>query len=413
MLRILTKISLIIFAVFLVWIIVFQVHFNMRGKALLVERLQALTGRKVTVGSFFATFPTNIHARNIEIEGLGKVDQIYAAGGFYNVFTKGFGFAMVGIYHPSLVMARGADQSFTEIIAPVVRLFVRRGPLGAGSSITPFTSCYIGHLVINDGNITYTDTVSAQKSIVIRLEDLSVNIDNMNFCALDSRVTNFMVKARIPWREGSENGTLTCNGWYDWFKKDMQASLKVENIDAVYLYPYYAKWLDPEKARIERARMQLTSDISGLNNDINAQCRLELTDIVFTPRAPEDENRREEKIAGTVLGMFKEQGQGDQGKVVLSFPIKTHMDDPKFGFGTIKSAVESKIHTEMAKNRPGIVDVVFFPAKIVEGGIRTTTDMTKAVIGGVFSIGWELLTPFKSQKPATAPQPAQQPKGDS
>jgi len=399
--RLLAKIFLIAFAVFLIWIIIFHFYFHIKGKEALIQRLQALTGRQATIGSLYTTFPTNVHIHNFDIAGFIHIESLYAAGGFYNPFTKRFGFGLVRMNQPSVLISRKPEQSVLESFAPVLRLFVRYG-LGRSSQDSPLlASCYIDRLILDNGNIIFTDRISDGTELVFKAEDLNAHVNNLSFYSRGSRVVDFDIQARVPWLSGSESGKMSLGGWLDWPKRSMQATLKVNNIDAVYLYPYYAQWVDLEKAHIDKAKMQLTSDITGLNNEITAQCRLELTNIVFKPRAPEDENRREEKIANTVLDMFKEQD-----KMVLTFPIKTQMDNPRFGLGVIKTAVENKI-IEKSKANPGMADIVLFPAKVVEGTMKTTTELTKAVIGGVLSLGWELLTPFKKEKTAEQPQEVQ------
>ena len=70
----------------------------------------------------------------------------------------------------------------------------------------------------------------------------------------------------------------------------MQASVDIRDIDGIYLYPYYANWVDLEGARIEKAKLNFSSKITGINNDVNAACHLALADIVRRPLAEEEED---------------------------------------------------------------------------------------------------------------------------
>jgi len=148
-----------------------------------------------------------------------------------------------------------------------------------------------------------------------------------------------------------------------------------------------------EKARIEKAKLNFTSDICGINNNLTAQCHLELTDIVRRPRAPEEPQEKAERIADAVLGIFKAM---DQGKIVLDFTIRTKMDKPVFGFGDIRNAVESKIN---GGRKSGISAQGFamLPAKLVEGTVKGATDFSKALIVGTYDVGEEI---FKSVRDA-------------
>jgi hypothetical protein len=191
----------------------------------------------------------------------------------------------------------------------------------------------------------------------------------------------------LPWSETEEAGRIEADGWVNLFKKDMQATVNIQDIDGIYLYPYYSKWVDLEKARIEKAKLNLTSNIHGLDNDITANCHLELLDIVRKPRSPDEAKEKAEKIADAVIDIFRAL---NQGKIVLDFTIKTKMTKPQFGMGDVKSAVENKL-TEATKGtsfQPE--DALWFPMKILEGGVKSTAGVAKAFIDGSFAVGTEL-----------------------
>ncbi len=66
------------------------------------------------------------------------------------------------------------------------------------------------------------------------------------------------------------------------------------------------------------------------------------------------------------------------------------MNQPEFGVGNIKTAVEDKIIK--ARTGGGIKpqDIFLLPFRIVEGSVRGATDISKAVIDGTFAVGNEL-----------------------
>jgi hypothetical protein len=236
---------------------------------------------------------------------------------------------------------------------------------------------------IENGKIDFIDHSVGANGIKITLKDVSFNLTNL-YLPAHSVVTNFALKGRIPWQEGKAEGKIDAEGWVNLFKKDMAASLKISDIDGVYLYPYYSQWVDLEKARIEKAKLDFTSNINGLNNNITAECHLELSDIVFKPRPPEEKEEKAEKIATTVIDIFKTL---NQGKIVLDFTIRTKMDRPEFGFSSIKMAFENKL-----AQVPGFKaeDVFSLPGKFLQSTVTSVTDLSRAVIDGVYAIGNEI-----------------------
>jgi len=163
----------------------------------------------------------------------------------------------------------------------------------------------------------------------------------------------------------------------------MQATVKIADIDGISLYPYYAKWVDLERARIEKAKLNLVSNIKSVDNNLTAECHLELTDIVFKPRPEEEEQNKAQKIAVAVLDIFKAL---NKGKIVFNFTIKTKMINPAFSLNNIKDAFEARL-AEGRKNNHIAADIVRFPGRLVGGTVKSATDLSRALIDGVFSIG--------------------------
>jgi len=137
-----------------------------------------------------------------------------------------------------------------------------------------------------------------------------------------------------------------------------------------------------EKTRIESAKLNLTSNIKSVDNNLAAECHLELTDIVFKQRQ-EEEMSKADKIAQVVLGIFKAL---NQGKVIVNFTIKTRMTNPEFNFGYIKTAFEDKLREGRKYSQIHNGDIIKFPVKVVGGTVKGATDLSRALIDGTFSL---------------------------
>lgn len=239
----------------------------------------------------------------------------------------------------------------------------------------------IKRLIIKEGKLDFIDYTVGSDGIRITVIDINLNVVNA-YMYPRSIVTDFALSGKIPWQEGAEEGKFEIKGWLNLFKKDMQATVKITDIDGIYLYPYYAQWVDLEKARIEKAKLNLTSNIQSTNNNLTAQCHLELTDIVFKPRPEEEQADKAEKIAAAVLDIFKTL---NKGKIVFNFTIRTKMINPAFNFSEIKDAFEARL-TEGRKNNHLAANIVRFPGRIVGGTVKSATDLSKGLIGGALSV---------------------------
>ena len=56
------------------------------GKDIIVNRISALSGKKIAIGLFFIRPPLVVVARNVTIEGLMKADDISCSLSFFSLF---------------------------------------------------------------------------------------------------------------------------------------------------------------------------------------------------------------------------------------------------------------------------------------------------------------------------------------
>jgi hypothetical protein len=201
-------------------------------------------------------------------------------------------------------------------------------------------------------------------------------------------VTSFSIRGIIPWKDSSEQGSLKLSGWVNLYKKEMRATFNVTDIDAVNLYPYYASWIKLEQERIQKAKLSFKSEITGINNEVESDCHLELTQVVFSPRPEDQPEERSEKIAVAVLDILKAL---NQGKIAIDFKFKTRMDSPEFGLSKLISAeVFDKVRQSRQSQGLTAEKAVTFPARIVGEAVGSASDLTKSVINGTISVGAEL-----------------------
>jgi len=385
------KILLIAVIILVLSYIAAYLIFVFKGRAIIISQLEDLTQKKVNIGYFGLTPPLNLEIKNLEIKDLAKINSLSFSPSILGLLTGKLALNYITIIKPEFTY---------EIVAP----------LSAAAASTPIVSAPAAavkakekralHLVvkrikIKDGRVDLTDHTVGQDGIKIIVKDINFSLTNL-YIVPRSVITDFELKGTIPWQEGQEEGKIEAEGWINLFKKDIQATLKIKDIDGIYLYPYYSNWVDLEKARIEKAKLNFTSNIQGLNNDVTAQCRLELTDIVRKPRSPEEavEKEKAEKITDAVLDIFRALNQGN---IVLDFTFKTRMDMPQFGFGDIKMAFEDKL-LQARGGKSVMGEVLLFPAKLLQTTVKNATDISKALIDGTVAVGKAALEPFKKEK---------------
>lgn len=376
------------------------------GKALIISKLEELTHRKVTMGYFMVTPPFNLEIKKLNINGIATIDSLSLSPSFISLLTGKLALSQVKLVRPEFTYEKSAparpSQASLDAAAPA--------PASAPAQPIKIPPALIfEHLVIKDGKLHFIDHSAGTDGIIIHAKNINFNLSN-SYAFPFSLVTRFNLKARIPWKEGAEEGKVAAEGWLDFSKRDMQADLNIRDIDGIYLYPYYSQWVDLEKARIQSAKLSFTSKIRGQDNNIVAENHLVLTDIVRKPRPAEEPQEKAEKIADAVLDAFKIM---NNGKIELNFTIRTKMDRPQFGFNLVKSAVENKL--ALARNSRGFgpEEVVIIPAKLIGGTVKGATGFSKALLQGtlvfVKEIKKSVVDSFRkhpSPDPAACPAPA-------
>ena len=354
----------------------------LKGKAIVEQKLKSWTQKNVTIGYLGIIPPLNLQLNNLDIPGVVKIDSLYISPSILGLLSGNIVFNKIRLTRPIFTYERSPQEPPSDTESAKSKESISE----ESTKGTQQLRLIFKRLTIKDGKISFIDRTVSEQGIKINIESIFFNMKNL-YMLPRSVIANFDLKAKIPWQQGGEVGKIEAQGWLNLFTKDIQAKLKITDIDGIYLFPYYSNWVDLEKARIEKAKLNFSSDIRGANNEITAQCHLELTDIVRKPLPPEASKEKAARITDAVLDIFRAL---NQGKIILDFTIKTKMDRPAFGFGDIKMAFEDKLAQGRKSNIFDPQYVLAIPAKFLEGLLRGASDVSKAVIGGTFAAGEEI-----------------------
>jgi uncharacterized protein involved in outer membrane biogenesis len=371
-----------------------------KGRDVFIKKLGELTGKKVTLSAFQLTPFLTLQINDLQIEGLAKAERVNITPSIPYLLFGNIALNNVRITRPEINIERFPNKPKEAAAAQGLQAaqgLPAPAPVpGSGQTIPapvvkrlPYIICK--NIVISDGKVNFIDHTAGESGITIVIKDISFRLSNF-YTLPFSGVTSFDFKGRIPWNKDQEEGKISFQGWLNFFKKDIQAKLKIEDIDGVYLYPYYSNsGVDLEKARIEKAKLYFSSDIRGLNNNVTVKCRLELSDIVRRPLETGEGDEKAAKITDNLIGTFKAL---DQGKIVLDFNIRTRLDRPEFGFDNIKSAFETKVNNTRGKAK--VQDVVAFSGRMFDSAMQSARDLFKAVVSATMALGKEIKKSLKA-----------------
>ncbi len=394
-----------LFTIIAIIVIVFSLIyalFLLAARFIITHQIEKATGLK-TIISKLDILPGGIEVKGFEITGLIRAKRVYVSPSIPSLLFGKLAFNKIVIVGPEITYQRNPAP-----VAPVKNTPVEAvgsqpiAPAEAPAKPFPVT---IMKLKIYSGRLNFIDTTAASGRISVLVKDINFYITNV-FTAGKRMISNFGLKGNISWDTGEPDGTLQLQGWVDLYKKDMLATLKIENIDAIVFYPYYSTWVDLEKARIQKAKLNFNAEIQGVNNDATVNCHLELADMVRSVRSLEEPQQKAERITDAVLDMFKSM---DNGKVVLDFILHTKIDRPEFGFDNFKAAFESKLMQARTSAGMRPQDMLSLPGRWVRSGIKTGTDLSNALIDGVFDLSNGIKKFFEDRMDRPIPGQASQP----
>jgi hypothetical protein len=366
-----------------------------KAKPLIIEKLKKITHKNTYIGDLKLKFPFDLEIKKLEIEGIAKIDYAYLSPsilgflfgnpGFNNIKIKGLEIDVV-----KRTVSKKEDKPTSDLHFILVP---KRPPI----------SFIFRMITVKDAKLNFIDYDVDPKGLKIIFKDIEFNIENLLFVPV-SIITNFNLKGRIHWSENKEEGEVKLNGWVNLYKKDLQAYLEINNIDGVYLYPYYQRWVDLEKARIEKAILNFKMQAQALNNDLVANCALELSEIAFKPKGENEPEEKAYQIARGVLGLLKAI---DKDKISLNFTIHTKMDKFEFSLENIRLAFEDKVSQGIKTKKIKSNDLLSLPADFLKNAIKGTTDITKVFIESTVEIGKTItdifIGPFKKDNDKNKP----------
>ena len=381
------KLKIVIYIVFIFIGIVFaglHAFVSIKGRKLLTAKLHSVFQSEVIIGRVTTSFPLNLIVKDLEVKSWFKIKKVLAGMGIIDVLGGNFILSDLRLEGIEFELEKKKRGEATQ--APVNLEVVAANVAQVQEDFFLPRHIILKRLIISNGAFTYIDSTKGEIPIKIPIKDLNVRLDNFQWPFRASEVTLLQISGKIPWENIKEQGRIDLEGWINFHKKDMNVKAKIKDIDGVYIYPYYSSWIDIDKARVEKARLDFSSDITGLNNEVNASCHLEMTQLTFKPKEGEVPQARMEKITNVVVGILKAL---NQGRVVLDFNFKTKMDNPEFGLGIIQQAFKDKLDQVRKERDSGAMQIIKFPGKIIESTITSAVDLTKSVINGTVNVGKE------------------------
>ncbi len=356
---------IVVITIFLVFFFIALVSLTATvGKNLVIKKIESFIHRKTSISSVFYSFPLVFKINDIQIQDLFCAKSIIVSPHFLSLFAPKKYLNRLTFLNPHLIYRRTTVS----------------GPSAINPAFLKQPFFLVKNFIIKEGSIDFID-------YIISKEGVEVFVDNLNFEVLITWGINsadFKMDGKISCRGKSKPADVMIISWLDWGKREMHARIGINNLDALYFYPYYSQRVSLENTNVEKALVDFKSDIYGINNKVTVDSTIEFTEVVFRKRREGDEPSKEEQTLVFVLDAFKAL---DEGKVFLEFSFGTTMDRPEIKLASLKKAFEDKINRGIKMKFGNTKDLIELPGKLIGGAVKKAVGISKTLMFGTVEFG--------------------------
>ena len=341
----LVKIIIILFVLLAVISLAGFIFLSVKGKSLVISQLANILRPKVEIGSIKLNFPDTVELNQLKIENFLETKQLLIQPSLIAFLSGNVGFSKIVLVEPKIIIERDVNGEFN-----VNNLLKEQ----SGKS----KPVIIGDLVIENGSVNFIDKKIQPDGFVSEIRKLDLKLSN----PLSPR---FKISAEVLGTDKEKPGLFSAEGWISWLRKDMDANLKLSNLDGAYFGPYFQNFLSEQK--LKSAGVNLQVNLTAKNNQIEGKCHLNIDNIVYEEQQKQESETKEISISGIISSVLG-QSQEKTNQITLDLPIKGTLIPFKINLVKITGSIFTEMLKNTITNEPGTL-----PQKIESIGDKFKT----------------------------------------
>lgn len=362
------------------------IFLNIKGKNIVIKKIEKELGAKVEIESVTFGFPFNIKITNF---GCGDVSfrKANISLGLSSIFAQKLKLNKVYLDGLKLKVTVQNNKIYIEPFLPRKKPELREKTVVAQNknSISsqnvdmnfkknelPF---FVKKLDIKNSQAEISYLVK-KNPVTIILEDITVSLRDFAY----PRPGKFYIKFNSSLLPDSKKkkipNALSANGWINYSAKAMDVDFKVNNFDYILFEGYYSDYWKPGAFKIKEALISLDSNFTSRNNDLTINSVLVLEKITFK-EVEDGEDTSRMKTLKTIIAFF----EVGKDKPTLHFKLKTKMNSPRLDFSSLKNVVKDSVQLSFGTVIKRVLDNV---KKDVLGGFKKTGEVTVDAVVDTF-----------------------------
>jgi len=324
------KIVRFLLVVFLVIFVSCSIAISLFGKNFVVSQAEKNLKMKMSLGSIGLRLPFSVVLKGLELEGLFKAQEI----SFYP--------NILGLLGGKIVL------SGVTLVRPVINIEQSKSgvlnvPVFEKTGKQKQPPVLLTGLAVKDGRFIFTDKKIAPEGYKVIADKINVSFSKVMFPPA-SLNTRFKMDFSFVDTQDKALGDVDFSGWIDFGSKDMDASLKIGNVDLTYFTPYYGDFIS--KKKLLSLKLNSLSFFKAERNNLKVSSNFKLSDLAYA----EEEQQEGESldIFGNTLAVFADKN----GNLDLNFEINTKLDTPKVTLEDLKGIILAAAIRNLSNRSP-------------------------------------------------------------
>ena len=323
-LKILFLVCIILLAIF----IVANILLSAFAPKIIENQLEQNLKLKSSIGKISLNAPFIITIERLEIGDFASIKKVSLSPDLIGLLFGKIVIHGLNIVNPVINLVQSADGKFNL-------------PVLEQKSKPP--TVYLTSLRIENGKIIFTDKKISSSGYQMILDKLNIKISKVSL-PITSLATDFSLSAELVNSCVLPFGNIELNGRLDYQTRDLDARLKVKDLDIVNFAPYYGNFISNKK--LSSALLNLNSTFKARNNDLQIASEFNLSNLVY--EKAEIEKPELATVVKDALDLLTDQN----GNLRLEFNIDTKLDNPNLSPEKIKKIILKAAMKNLANQSP-------------------------------------------------------------
>ena len=310
--------------------IILNLTFPYLAKEAIVRQIEQGLKVKASISKVSVTFPLTVNLIKLKAGELMQADKVSVSPSLLGFLAGKIVLNRVGLVNPVIVLEQSAEG---KINIPQL------------DSKGQAPKVYLAGLTIRNGTVIFIDKKVDARGFKTILTDINADVFKAPF-PVSSMKANFKVSASFLNLSSAKIGDINFTGWVDFGPKDMDAVLRLQDLDLAYFRPYCGNFIS--ESQLDSARLNMRSVFSSQNNDLEIITDLNLSDLVYAQTERQEAEFTSFDMAKSALDLFTDA----KGELALEFKLKTRLNSPGFNSKELKKIILTSAAKNLARQNP-------------------------------------------------------------